>query len=334
MTVTKAPSTRSSSTLSPARAAQAEPAAERWVVKSNTFINARYSWDQVTNRLLLLATESVARDDREFRPVRVSISEYADVLGSTSKNAYDRAREISEALLGVKIEIPLDDGFIEVNVLSMARYQEGKGYLTVKFNDDMRPLLLQLRERFTRYRLRSVFGLRAFSAFRIYELCKQHQGLGTRTIDLDRLRRLLRLEDLYPRYRDFRRRVLEQARQEINEKTDLRIGFEEIRVGRAVQAIRFRIRSVAPAVIARAPATQAHLFTAPSDERDAFEMWFDELAPDAQRAFRLRASESLSEVDRARYRAAIEERRIMPTLETQVLSTMRVIWRAEMATDA
>lgn len=319
---------RTSPAKASVKAASSDPA-ERWVVKANTFINARYSWDQVTNRLLLLATEGVARDDREFRPVRVSIAEYAEVLGSTAKNTYERAREIADALLGIKIELPLEDGFIEVNVLSMARYHEGRGYLTVKFNDDMRPLLLQLRERFTRYRLRSVFGLRAFSAFRIYELCKQHQGLGARTIDLDKLRRLLRLEEVYPRYRDFRRRVLEQARQEINDKSDLRIGFEEIRVGRSVQAIRFRIRSVAPARMARPPAPQGHLFAGQAEERDAFELWFDELAPDVQRTLRLRAAESLPESDRTRYRLGLDERRVSPTLETYVLTTLRAMWRDE-----
>lgn len=327
-----------SASPAPASKPPAADPSERWVVKANTFINARYSWDQVTNRLLLLAAESVARDDREFRPLKIPVAEYAEVLGSNAKNAYDRARDIADALLALKIELPLEDGFIEVNVLSMARYQEGRGHLVVKFNDDMRPLLLQLRERFTRYRLRSVFGLRAFSAFRIYELCKQHQGLGTRTLDLDRLRRLLRLEDLYPRYRDFRRRVLEQARREINEKTDLRIGFEEIRVGRAVQAVRFRIRSVAPPVATTAPgrpgaARPGQLALGPAHERDPFEAWFDELAPDVQRDLRLRAAEALPEADRARYRDALDARRLVPVLETQVLSALRAVWRRDFCAD-
>ncbi len=299
-------------------------ARERWVVKSNDFIEARYGWDQMTNRLLLLAAEQVARTDGEFQPVRIPIGEYVEALGTDSKNAYERARELSANLLGMTIEIPLGDGFVEINVLSMARYRSGQGYVTIKFNDDMRPLLLQLKDRFTRYRLKSVFPIRSFAAFRIYELCKQYQGLGRRVIEMERLRHILQLDEAYPRYRDFRRRVLDQARKEINDKTDLRIGFDEIRVGLKVVAIRFLIRSVAPP--APAPRAQPALFTAEPD-RDAFETWFAELSPDVQRHLRAEAIARLPEADQQRYEQARAQGRPAASLEVEILNRLRQLHR-------
>jgi replication initiator protein len=52
----------------------------------------------------------------------------------------------------------------------------------------------------------------------------------------------------YPRYADFRHRVLEIAQREINRKTDIAFEFEPVKDGRNIVAIFFRIRTTRPTV--------------------------------------------------------------------------------------
>ena len=79
---------------------------------------------------------------------------------------------------------------------------------------------------------------------RIYELLKQYERIGRREIDLQELRRYLGiLEEEYSRFYDFERRVLKQAKEEINEQTDLNIDYEKLKTGRRITSILFKIEA-------------------------------------------------------------------------------------------
>lgn len=68
-------------------------------------------------------------------------------------------------------------------------------------------------------------SLRSFYAKRIYEiLCNQESGSAYR-MEVCRFKEMFCIEDRYRRLSDFRRRVLEPAVCEINEKTDLSVGW-------------------------------------------------------------------------------------------------------------
>ncbi|PGU35086.1 initiator RepB protein, partial [Bacillus cereus] len=57
------------------------------------------------------------------------------------------------------------------------------------------------------------------------------------------LRYYLDAIDVYPNYANFKQRVLKPSQKELNQKTDISFEFEEIKLGRKVQKIRFIIRS-------------------------------------------------------------------------------------------
>ncbi|PEK11073.1 hypothetical protein CN681_09590 [Bacillus toyonensis] len=49
--------------------------------------------------------------------------------------------------------------------------------------------------------------------------------------------------DVYPNYANFKQRVLNPSQKELNQKTDISFEFEEVKLGRKVQKIRFIIHS-------------------------------------------------------------------------------------------
>lgn len=87
-------------------------------------------------------------------------------------------------------------------------------------------------------RFKSNYGLA------LYENCVRYKGLEqSRWFDIETFRRLMGVPDnKYPIFRDFKRRVLDKAVEEVNSYSDLVVTPELNRRGRQVVAIRFLIK--------------------------------------------------------------------------------------------
>jgi plasmid replication initiation protein len=77
---------------------------------------------------------------------------------------------------------------------------------------------------------------------RIYELLKQYENIGKREIILSELREFCGISvNKYKRFNDFKKDVLERAKQEINSKTGVIISYEESKQARKIVSIIFSI---------------------------------------------------------------------------------------------
>jgi hypothetical protein len=109
---------------------------------------------------------------------------------------------------------------------------EGSGYIEAKFNDDMKPFLLQLKRQFTMYRLQNFMQLSSQHSMRVYELIKMQEGLRYLCVSVEELREVLCCEHTYDRFSDFKRYVLERARTEIADTCDIYFTYKVERDGR------------------------------------------------------------------------------------------------------
>lgn len=87
-------------------------------------------------------------------------------------------------------------------------------------------------------RFKSSYGLA------LYENCIRFKGLPvTKWFDVSLFRQLMGVaEDIYPIFRDFKKRVLDKSVEEVNTYSDLLVMPEINRVGRKVIGIRFKLR--------------------------------------------------------------------------------------------
>lgn len=77
---------------------------------------------------------------------------------------------------------------------------------------------------------------------RMYSLLKQYRKLQVREVEVDVLRNILGLrKNQYTLYSNFKKDIIEATRKELAEKADLYFEFDEIKYGRKVTGIRFRI---------------------------------------------------------------------------------------------
>jgi plasmid replication initiation protein len=223
------------------------------VTQANKLAEASYSMTLEEKRVVLLIVSLVRKEDGDFKTYRIPITDIRDYLNLRSNKLYADIKRVADALMSRVLHIPEEGGgWLKVGWLSSARYVP-KGYrgaetasLEVCFSPEMKPYLLELKAHFSSYMLQNVAGLRSFYSIRLYELLQSRRRLKAAMFEVATLRKILKAENKYANYKDFRARVILTAQAELEAKTDLAFEFLETRRGRKVMSINFVIRDNHP----------------------------------------------------------------------------------------
>jgi hypothetical protein len=182
--------------------------------------------------------------DEDFKQYEIRVSDLANLVGIKSGDIYPAIDRAVDSLMDTPIKFTDGDDRVKVRWLSSSRYQPKKGIALLRFDPELKPFLLQLKEQFTSYQLINIIKLKHKYSIRLYELLKQYEGIGRRRFTLEGLRQILALDDEeYKRYRDFKRWVLLPAQKELKEKTDISFEWNEEKSRRVCTAIEFIIFS-------------------------------------------------------------------------------------------
>jgi plasmid replication initiation protein len=212
------------------------------VTQSNQLVEARYNLSLGEQRLILAMIAKIQPDDEDFKPYRISIGELADFLGVAKGSAYHECKKITKSLLGRVLEITESGRLLQTGWVSSADYIDGTGMVNLSFDPLLKPYLLQLKGNFTSCKFEMLLSFKSQYTMRMYTLLKQYDRLKEREIELCQLREMLGLRNTqYEYYNDFKRTILEPSQKELAGKADFYFEFDEIKYGRRVGAIRFRI---------------------------------------------------------------------------------------------
>ena len=123
-------------------------------------------------------------------------------------------------------------------------YDSSSGIIKVKFNEDLKPYLIQVPRKFTLVKLYSILNLNGYYSKRLYLLLAQYLKMTKWTYNLKELQELLSVSDSMKKsYSNFKLRVLEPAIEDINKKSNIIVSYEEMKISRTVISIMFRIKS-------------------------------------------------------------------------------------------
>lgn len=215
----------------------------RLVVKSNDLISANYTLNLNEQKMALYAISKLDKGNKTFNSIDLNIKEFIELLNITDRN-YEQIRNTARGLRRKEIIIDTDRFEYITGWFSGVTFDKSNGDITIKFDDDLVPYLLKLKERFTRYELKNILSLKSAYSIRLYELLKQYEKIGKREFKLDKLKGCIGLEkEEYSRIYDFERWVLKVAKEEINKNTDISIDYEKIKTGRKITSILFKIES-------------------------------------------------------------------------------------------
>jgi plasmid replication initiation protein len=246
------------------------------VTQANELVESRYNLTLGEQRLIFTMIARIQPEDEDFKPYRISLNELAEFLGINKNHIYADCKKITKKLLEKVVEIQEPGRLLQTHWVSSADYMDGAGMVNLTFDPLLKPYLLQLKGNFTSSKLEMLLSFKSQYTMRMYTLLKQYERLNGREIDLQQLRDTLGLgKDQYKRYNDFKKDILESTQKELKAKADLYFEFDEIKYGRRVGAIRFRIFS--KKLIESTPDKQEHSLPEPPQPGDEISSVLDEL---------------------------------------------------------
>ena len=214
------------------------------IVKANELIEARYKLTANEQKVILAMVSCIKMEDADFKVYRFQIKELAEFMGITHKDVYNDMMKITKKLITRVLDIfkPETNSYLTTAWLSSSEYFMGEGYIELCFDPKLKPYLLNLKDRFVKYKPEIIRQIRSGYSIRIYELLKQYQKLGQRSFELKELRNVLGIKDSeYKRYYDFKKYVLLIAQRDLKQNTDIYFGFREIRQAKTVTGVTFYI---------------------------------------------------------------------------------------------
>lgn len=215
----------------------------RIVKKSNSIVSSRMkNFSLIQVKIFNLAISELTTESKEGDILKFQAIDVLKAIGLGEKNHEELRKSTLDMIRGVEIKNP-NGGISQVPIFTEIEYLPG-GTIQIEFHKKVLPLLVQAKTEYTKYYFENIQRLKSMYSIRIYELCKQYQNTdnGYREFKIDDFKFLLDISDkLYPRYFDFKKRVLTSSISEINTKTDIDISLEEIKKGRLVEKIRFYI---------------------------------------------------------------------------------------------
>ena len=231
------------------------------IVKSNDYVLAHYHLETYEQKIILLCISKIKQNQLEGKAAldfTLQVSEIKKFLGIKSNDIYKELKNIALKLTDHFIEIEIEKGFKMIRPFPYAEYSNGQFIL--HFEKSMEPQLINLASNYTQYALDNVKMLKSTYSIRLYEVLKSYEFKKTQKLELEELKEMIGvkekiimdsskpktgenilIKDKYKLYGDFKRRVLVIAQKEIEKSTDIRFDFEEIKSGRKVTQIIFKI---------------------------------------------------------------------------------------------
>jgi plasmid replication initiation protein len=214
------------------------------VVQHNNLIESKYRLSLQEKRLMLFLMSKIKKNDNSFRKIEISIPELANIMELNSKNMYRDMAKVTKTMIGRVLSIRnLDENsLLQVPWIASAQYLYGNGKIVIRISEELAPYLLQMKNQFTVIKLSDLMKFKSIYSLRIYELLKQYEPIHYRKIGIDELRLSCGIpENRLKLVADFRRKVLDIAKREINTKSDIFIEFNFVKQSRKFVSIEFSI---------------------------------------------------------------------------------------------
>lgn len=219
------------------------------VVKANKMIqDARFDFSLQEQKVIAYLISKIKPDDSEMAEQEFNIKEFCQICGIDDNNGKNYAdlkktiQSLADKSIWIKIESEKKETLFRW--IDKASIVEQSGIITLKLSDDIKPFLLQLREKFTQYGLIYTLPMRSQYSIRIYEILKSYENMHKKNFIVDELKKRLMCENKsYENFSNFRKYVVDIAISEINEFTDIFVDYTNSKTGRKVTHIEFSITS-------------------------------------------------------------------------------------------
>lgn len=229
---------------------QVDPAKQ--VMQHNAITSGKYDFDACQMDIMFMLLASLGPDDLPNKAYSIHLEDIKSITNRIwdYKQLYTAAVEIGEKPLDIKN----NKGEWRVWWWKQVHHKHGEASIEITINESIRPFLFDLKNNFTKMQLKSLLACNSKYAKRLYGLCCQWRSVGEVTFGIDELKEMLGLKnyefnkskdglpkETYVEINAFKSKVLEVAKKQINEKTDIHFDYKLIKRGRVFTQIKFII---------------------------------------------------------------------------------------------
>lgn len=215
------------------------------VYKSNHLVEAGYKLSLNEQRLILSAIAKInsGKEIPKNNTFDITAEEFSKNFNIQLDKAYSTLEEAASRLYekDIKTFDRTENSRTRFRWVDSIKYWDGEAKVSLSFSNKIIPYLSQFKGQFTKYELKQIFELKSAYAIRMYELLIQFINTKEkeRYISLKELREFLELENIYPRFFDIRKRIIEPSIKEINKSTDLTVDWDIVKKGCVITGLMF-----------------------------------------------------------------------------------------------
>lgn len=224
---------------------------DKRISQSNNFVESPYAQEFTPTEIKILdiAAASCRENDllyvtnKSNKPFRFTTKTLAKLLNTSVSSLSHEAERLSLSIVkkfihGRKI---LNNGQVEFETIAIIPYTKYEsGVFEFELNYKLIPYFVKIEGSYTKFYLKYLSSLKSAYANKVYKLLYQYLKIGYRKFFIDDLKEQCGINlDKYKNYGDFKRRVIELSVNQINQFTDLDVGYNEIKEINKIVAIKF-----------------------------------------------------------------------------------------------
>ncbi|MCY7358945.1 MAG: replication initiation protein [Rudanella sp.] len=187
---------------------------------------ARYEMSEMERNIIYLMMAQIRKEDGWDKLYYVHIKDIEMLTGRVPHGKEYKAATMKLITRGFTTKINSD--LFQASFISSARYLTNQGLIEIGIDPRVRPLYVEFKEHFTMFKLAAALSLQSIYAKRIYELLCMNRNINGGAFEAGVTELKLRFniiddtgKDPYPDWTNFKKRVLDTAQREINEKSDI-----------------------------------------------------------------------------------------------------------------
>ncbi|MBY6860824.1 replication initiation protein [Clostridium botulinum] len=202
-------------------------------IQLNFLLNSNYDLSPEEQKIIFTLANMVQPNDADFKTYIFKVSYFIELF--KLENEIELLK-ITKELMKKIIDIKQGNKIIQTSWLSTVDFEFENDIIELIFNPCLKPYMLQLKKN-------NIIFMKSKYSPRIYEILKYYKNQGSFEIHLNELKEILRIENLYPYYANFKSKVILPAKKDLKKNTDIYFDFKEIKMGQKVTGLKFIIHS-------------------------------------------------------------------------------------------
>lgn len=219
---------------------------DKVILQHNAITSGRYDFSACQLDILFMVLSQLEVGELEYS---IHTSDIEAITGRKWNIA--QLTQSTELMLTKMFEVEDSDSYTQFVLFQYFKYLKGERTIKVKLSEIALPYFFELRNNFTALQLKSTLSVTSKYAKRLYALGCQWRSVGKKRFEIEELKKMLGLIDKkgneqFERISAFKEKVLDVAKNQINEESDLYFDYKLIKQGRSFKWIEIFVNMKVP----------------------------------------------------------------------------------------